>query len=154
VTGHGQDGGGRFPVGKDNFFLPPPHTHLRCFQSSVQSLAVFFKVKELAAWSWLITYILYIDKNVWVYTFTPVSEENTNRLIAANRSYFGLQSHFKSQLLSRKTKILIHKTLVRPLLTYAAESWTMTKKDARRPSIFGRKILRWIYGSIWEKGQW
>jgi len=46
-----------------------------------------------------------------------VSEEITNRLIAANRSYFALESQLKSQLLSRKTEILIHKTLVSPLLT-------------------------------------
>jgi len=36
-----------------------------------------------------------------------VSEEITNLHITTNRSYFGLKSQFKSQLLSRKTKILI-----------------------------------------------
>jgi len=44
------------------------------------------------------------------------SEEITSPPIAANRSYFGLKSQFKSQLLSMKIKILIYKTLVRPLL--------------------------------------
>jgi ribosome-associated toxin RatA of RatAB toxin-antitoxin module len=48
------------------------------------------------------------------------------------RSYFGLRSHFKSQILSRKTKILINKTLVRPIFTYVVETWTMTKNDERR----------------------
>ena len=48
-----------------------------------------------------------------------VSEEIENCLIAANGSYFGLKSQCESQLLSRKTKILIYKTLVRPILTYA-----------------------------------
>jgi hypothetical protein len=36
-----------------------------------------------------------------------VSEEITNRLIAAHRSHIGLKSQHKSQLLSRKPKILI-----------------------------------------------
>jgi hypothetical protein len=62
---------------------------------------------------------------------TNVSEEITNRLIAANSSYFGLKSQFKSQLLSRKTKSLIYKTLVRPIVTYAAEIWTTTKNDEK-----------------------
>ena len=53
-----------------------------------------------------------------------VSEEITNRFIAANRSYFGLKSQFKSQSLSRKTKILIYTALVKTKLTYAAETWT------------------------------
>ena len=39
-----------------------------------------------------------------------VSEEITNHLIATNRSYFGIKSQFQSQLLSRKTKILLYKT--------------------------------------------
>jgi len=73
-----------------------------------------------------------------------VSEEITKRLIVANRSYFRPKSKFLSQLLSRKTKILIYKTLVRPTLTYGAETWTKTKNDERRQSIFERKILRRI----------
>jgi len=45
------------------------------------------------------------------------SEEITSHLIANNRAHFGLKNQLKSQLLYRKTKILIYKTLVRPLLT-------------------------------------
>jgi hypothetical protein len=67
---------------------------------------------------------------------------------------FWIKSQFKSQLLSRKTKILIYKTLVRPVLTYAAETWTTTKNDERRLSIFDRKILCRIYGPIFKRGQW
>ena len=51
-----------------------------------------------------------------------VSEEITNRLIAAKRSYFGLRGQLKSQLLSGKAKILIYKTLMRPGFTHAAET--------------------------------
>ena len=46
-----------------------------------------------------------------------VSEEITNCFIAANRAHFGLKNHPKSQLLSKKRKILIYKTLVRPVFT-------------------------------------
>ena len=79
-----------------------------------------------------------------------VSEEVTNHLIAISRSSFGLKSQLKSQLLSRKTKILIYKTLVRPLLTYALETWTMTKNDERL-SIFERKILHRICAPICKR---
>jgi len=43
---------------------------------------------------------------------------------------------------------------VRPILTYTAGTWTMTKNDERRPSIFKRKIFHRIYGPICEGGQW
>jgi hypothetical protein len=83
-----------------------------------------------------------------------VSEEITNRLMATNRSYFGLKRQLKPQLLSRKTRILIYKTLVRPILTYTTETCTMTKNDERRLSIFKRKILHRIFGPICEVRQW
>jgi len=83
-----------------------------------------------------------------------VSEEITNHLIAANRSYFGLKSQLKSQLPSRKTKILVYQTLVRLKFTYATETWTTTKNDERRLNIFERKVLHRIFGPICERGQW
>jgi hypothetical protein len=83
-----------------------------------------------------------------------VSEEVTYHLIAIRGSYFGLKSQLKSHLLSRKTKILIYKTLVRPLLTYSLKTSIMTKNYERILSIFERKILRRIYGPICERGQW
>jgi len=82
-----------------------------------------------------------------------VSEEIKNCLVSANRSYFRLKSQCESELLSRKTKILIYKTLVRPILTYTSETWTMTKNYERRLSIFVRKILHRIYGPVCEGGQ-
>jgi hypothetical protein len=71
--------------------------------------------------------------------YNNVSEEITKNLIAPYRSNLGLKRQLKSQLFSRKTKILIYKTLVRPVLTYAKETWTTTKNDGRRPSIFERQ---------------
>jgi len=79
-----------------------------------------------------------------------VSEEITNCLITANRSYFGLRSQRKKQLLSRKTKISIYKKY----FTYPTETWTMTKNNDRILSIFERKILRRIYGPVCERWQW
>jgi len=73
------------------------------------------------------------------------SEEITNRLIAANRLYSGLKSQLKSLLLSKKTNIFTYGTLVKPLLTHAAETWTTTNNDERRMSVFERKILRRMY---------
>ena len=83
-----------------------------------------------------------------------VSDEITNHLIATNSSYFGLKCQLKSQLLSRKTKILIYKTLVRPLLTYAAETWTVTINEEGRLTILERKLLHRIYGPICKRERW
>jgi hypothetical protein len=80
-----------------------------------------------------------------------VLDEITNRLRAANTSYFGQKCQLKSQLLSRKTKILTYKTLVRLLLTYTTETWTVTVNEEGSLSILERKILHRIYGPICER---
>jgi hypothetical protein len=43
-----------------------------------------------------------------------ISEEIKTRIMAANRSCFGLQKHLKSWIISRTTKIQLYKTLIKP----------------------------------------
>jgi hypothetical protein len=47
-----------------------------------------------------------------------------------------------------------YKVLVRPVVTYESETWTLTKADERSLGIFERKILRCIFGAVQENGQW
>jgi len=74
--------------------------------------------------------------------------------LASNRTYFAAISLFRNRLLSRATKILLYKTLIRPIVTYGAEPWTMTKKEEQILLIFEREIFRRIYGPKYEDGEW
>jgi hypothetical protein len=58
-----------------------------------------------------------------------VEKEIQKRLLAGNRTYFAAINLFRSRLLSRPTKILLYKVLIRPVVSYGAEARTMTKKD-------------------------
>ena len=57
-------------------------------------------------------------------------------------------------MLSRATNIRLYKTLIRPVVTYGAETWTMTKKEEQVLLIFERKIFRRICGPKYEDGEW
>ena len=48
----------------------------------------------------------------------------------------------------------ICKMLIRPIITYGSETWTLTKSDENLLRIFERKILRKIYGLIKEGDIW
>ena len=42
--------------------------------------------------------------------------------------------------------------MVRPVVTYGSESWTLSMEEERALAVFERKILRKIYGPVKEKG--
>jgi len=83
-----------------------------------------------------------------------ISAEIQKRILAANRCFHGLRKHLRSHLTSKNTKILTYKVLIRPVLTYASETWTLSKISERRLSLFERKVLRCIFGAKQENGIW
>ena len=44
--------------------------------------------------------------------------------------------------------------MIRPMLTYASETWVLNKQDIRRLGVFERKILRAIFGPRKENYEW
>jgi len=60
----------------------------------------------------------------FIYLCTLISNDNSvekeiqRRVLAGNRTYFAAISLFRSRLLSRATKIILYKTLIRPVVTY------------------------------------
>ena len=42
----------------------------------------------------------------------------------------------------------------RPVVSYGAEAWTLTKKEEQALLIFERKVFRKIYGPKYENGKW
>jgi hypothetical protein len=77
-----------------------------------------------------------------------------DRIQVGNRAYAAKHRMLKSKIIKRSVKIQIYKTLIRPVVTYGSEIWTLTKSDENLLRIFERKILRKIYGPIQEGDIW
>jgi hypothetical protein len=60
----------------------------------------------------------------------------------------------KATNINRKYKVIIHKTLIKPVLLYVAGTWVLSKADELGLGVFERKILRRIYGPICEGATW
>ncbi|KAL4103226.1 hypothetical protein QTP88_018603 [Uroleucon formosanum] len=72
------------------------------------------------------------------------------RLKAGNGCYFAMSHLFKSKLLSRKNKEKLYTTYLRPVVTYACCTWATTAGDENKLNIFERKVLRKIYGPVYN----
>lgn len=75
-----------------------------------------------------------------------ITEEIKGRVQSANRCVYSLKDLFKSKTLTRYSKLKVYTTVIRPILTYGCETWTITKDNEEKFRRFERKILRKIFG--------
>jgi Reverse transcriptase (RNA-dependent DNA polymerase) len=66
---------------------------------------------------------------------------DTKRIQTANRCFFGLSKQLQSRHLSRPTKFIIYKTLIRLVLLYGSETWVLTKREENQLFVYERKVL-------------
>jgi hypothetical protein len=64
------------------------------------------------------------------------------RIHSGNRCYCAYGKLLKSRALNRSSKLKIYKSLIRPVVTYGCEAWTLTNREEQYFRIFERKILR------------
>ena len=61
-----------------------------------------------------------------------------------NADYRSNLDLFKSKLLTKKSKLRMYQTLVRPVVTYACETWVLKENIKSKLKVFERKVLRRI----------
>ncbi|XP_062704756.1 uncharacterized protein LOC134287060 [Aedes albopictus] len=83
-----------------------------------------------------------------------VSREIRRRIISGSRAYYGLQKKLRSKKIHPRTKCTMYKTLIRPVILYGHETWTMLEEDLQTLGVFERRVLRTIFGGVQENGVW
>ena len=84
-----------------------------------------------------------------------VKEEIKARLAAGNKCYYIYQKKtFKSSLVTIKLKLLAYKTIIKPVVMYGSETWSLTKKDENLLNTWERKVFRRIFGAVCTNNEW
>jgi hypothetical protein len=84
-----------------------------------------------------------------------IDKESKERIILGNKAFYANQVLFKSKLLSKKARLKIYCTLVRPVITYTCETWVLKETIKQKLLVFERKIIRRIFGPSKERsGTW
>ena len=60
---------------------------------------------------------------------------------------------FRNKNISKKLKLRLKNTIINKTLTYASETWILTKRDRKRINIFERKVYRRILGPVYDNGK-
>jgi hypothetical protein len=60
----------------------------------------------------------------------------------------------KSRAVARDTGVTMYRTIIRPVVTYGSETWCLTTNDERNLRTWERKVLRKMYGPVYDNGIW
>lgn len=71
---------------------------------------------------------------------------NKERIQTGYRAFYANKQLLRDKNLSKNTKLRVYKTIIRPIVTYAAEMANLTQKEEEQLKIFERKIIRIIMG--------
>ena len=71
-----------------------------------------------------------------VNTDNSIGEEIKEKIAAGNRAYRVHNKLFSSKLMSQNFKLQLYKTLIRPTVTYASETWVLKENMTNKLMIF------------------
>jgi hypothetical protein len=83
--------------------------------------------------------------------YNSIEEEIKERITLGNKAYFANQKFLKSKSVTKQSKLKLYKTVIRPVVIYASETWVLREAMIKKLMIFERKILRRIFGPTKEK---
>jgi len=86
---------------------------------------------------------------------STLEEEIRERIAKGNRAFYANKALFTSKLVSRRSKLKLYWTVIRPVVVYGCETWVLKENIIQKLSVFERKILRKVFGPTKKKdGSW
>jgi hypothetical protein len=84
-----------------------------------------------------------------------LEEEIRERIAKGNKALYAKEALFKSNLVSRKSKLKLYWSVIRPIAVYGCETWVLKESIIQKLSVSERKVLRKIFGPTREaNGIW
>jgi hypothetical protein len=83
-----------------------------------------------------------------------IEEEIKERIVLGTKAYYKNLKFFKSKLVTKYSKLKLYRSVIRPIVTYASETWVLKESSIQKQLVFETKILRKIFGYTRENQLW
>jgi hypothetical protein len=83
-----------------------------------------------------------------------IEEEINERTVLGTKAYYANLKCLKSRLVTKQSKLKLYRTVIRPIVTCASETWVLKETIIQKLLVCERRILRTIFGSTKEKQIW
>jgi hypothetical protein len=83
-----------------------------------------------------------------------IEEEIKERIVLGIKTYYANQKFFKSRFVAKYSKLKLYRTVIRPTVNDASETWVLKETKIQKLLVFERKILRRIFRPTKEIKIW
>jgi len=83
-----------------------------------------------------------------------IKEEVKERIALGIKAYYANLKFFKIRLVTKSSKLKLYRTVIRPIVTRASETWVLKENIIQKLLVFERKILGGIFGPTKENQTW
>ena len=73
-----------------------------------------------------------------------IAKEIKERIAVGSKTYYANPKIFESKLLSKRAKLQLYWTIIRPVITWASKTWVLKESMKQKSLITKRKIFRSI----------
>jgi len=70
-----------------------------------------------------------------------LEEEIRERIVKGNKVFYANKTLLKSNLVSRKSRLKLYWSAIRPIVVYGCETWVLKESIIQKLSVFERKIF-------------
>jgi hypothetical protein len=67
-----------------------------------------------------------------------IEEEIKERIALGTKAYYANLKFFKSRLVTKQSKLKLYRTVIRPVVTYASETWVLKETIMQKESLRGK----------------
>jgi hypothetical protein len=120
--------------------------YLRCMRKN-------YKLEKLQIYSMYLEQVqshIYLESTV--NSDNSIEEEIRCRIALGNKAYYANQFFFKSRLVSKKSKLKLYWSIIRPIVIYACKAWVLKETIKNKLMVFERKVLIRTFGLTKERG--
>ena len=122
-------------------FLEPSGPLQACHGTALPYIYIYTQVKSFK----------YLGSTV--NTDNKIEEEIKGRMPLGNKAFTN-KKMFQSKLISKMAKLKLYCSVIRPIVTYACETWKLKETITNRLMVFERNVLRKTCGPTNENGIW
>jgi hypothetical protein len=79
-----------------------------------------------------------------------IEEWIKGRIVLGTKAYYANLKFLKSKLVTKNSKLKLYRSVIRPVVTYASETWVLKESSIQKLLVYERKVRNLKGNQLWR----